>query len=421
LKKVLFITYYWPPSGKASIHWPLQIIKHLPSFGWSPSVLTAREDVFSHKDESLFEHISPDLAVLKTNSIEPFNIYRKFTGKGKDEVLVASETISTTNKGLAHRLSIWIRMNLFIPDARAGWYFPAVSEGTKFLKKYPHDAVVTIGPPHTAHLIGMSLAGKFNIPHYPVLIDPWTDIVYYRDFKRSAVTKAVDNYLEKKVMKKAGKVIFVTNSTREDYINKYSFLENKSHVLYWGFNEENFKSVQVEDQNGTEVLVHAGNIFDYQNPQNFWRQLKIEIDKGRKLKIVFVGSVSPGIKKEIEQNGLLPHTEYKGFLPYTEMVNVLAKANYLLVCATEKRHVPGKLFEYLRIGKPILAFGDDNDEVNSIIKNANAGMVLPYSDSAEEFFQRAGGFKTNMEYVRQFDRKNIACRFAGIMDEKELK
>lgn len=416
LKKVLFITYYWPPSGKASIHWPLQIIKHLPSFGWSPSVITAKEDVFSHKDESLFEHISPGLPVVKTNSFEPFNVYKKFTGKGKDEVLVASETISTTNKGLAHRLSIWIRMNLFIPDARAGWYFPAVSEGTNFLKMYPHDAIVTIGPPHTAHLIGMKLAGRFKLPHYPVLIDPWTDIVYYREFKRSFVTKAIDNYLEKKVMKKAKSVIFVTNSTREDYVKKYSFLQNKSHVLYWGFNEENFNTKQAESNSETEVLVHAGNIFDYQNPKKFWKQLKAEIENGRKLKMVFVGSVSPGIKKEIEQNGLLPHTEYKGFLPYTEMIKVLENANYLLVCATEKRHVPGKLFEYLRIGKPILAFGDDNEEVNSIIKNANAGMVVPYSDSAAVFFKRAGEFKTNIEYVKQFDRKNIAEKMAVLMN-----
>jgi len=416
MKKVLFITYYWPPSGKASIHWPLQIIKHMPFYSWQPSVVTAKEDVFSHKDESLFQHISPELKVIKTNSIEPFNIYKKFTGKGKDEVLVASETISTTNKGLAHRLSIWIRMNLFIPDARAGWYFPAVSGSTKFLKENLHDAVVTIGPPHTAHLIGMSIAKKFNIPHYPVLIDPWTDIVYYRSFKRSAATLAVDNYLEKKVMSKAKDIVFVTSSTREDYINKYGFIEKKSHVLYWGYNEENFAGVSSEKKDDTEVFVHAGNIFDYQNPKNFWKQLKKEIDGGRKLKLVFVGSVSPGIKQEIEQNGLLSSTEFKGFLPYTEMVNVLAGANYLLVCATEKRHVPGKLFEYLRIGKPILAFGDDNDEVNLIIKKANAGMLLPYSDSAEEFFKRAGEFKTNIEYVKQFDRKNIAGAFAEIMN-----
>jgi len=418
LKKVLFITYYWPPSGKASIHWPLQIIKHLPGFGWQPSVLTAKEDVFSYKDESLFQHIAPDLPVIKTNSFEPFNIYKKFTGKGKDEVLVASETISTSNKGLAHRLSIWIRMNLFIPDARAGWFFPAASDGKRYLHNHPHDAVVSIGPPHTAHLIGMSIAKKFKIPHYPVLIDPWTDIVYYRDFKRSAITVAVDNYFEKKVMKNAADVVFVTNSTREDYVKKYQFLEKKSHVLYWGYNEENFEKVNYNCSDDTEVLVHAGNIFDYQNPKNFWRQLKAEIDRGRKLKIVFVGSVSPGIKKEIELKGLLPNTEFKGFLPYTEMVNELAKASYLLVCATEKRHLPGKLFEYLRIGKPILAFGDDNDEVKNILKAANAGMMFPYTDSAEEFFKRAGEFKTNAGYVHQFDRKNIAGEFANIMNKK---
>src|SRR3989304_2024793 len=116
MKKVLFITYYWPPSGKASLHWPLKIIKYLPQFGWQPSVLTVDEDTFSLKDESLLNEIDPELNVIKSISFEPFDIYRKFTGKRKGEQLVASEVISKLNDTLTHKISIWIRMNLFIPD-----------------------------------------------------------------------------------------------------------------------------------------------------------------------------------------------------------------------------------------------------------------------------------------------------------------
>ncbi len=126
MKKVLFITYYWPPSGKASLHWPLMMIKYLPQFGWQPSVLTVNEDTFSRPDESLLSEVDPSVKVVRTNSYEPFDIYKKFTGRKRDDQLIASETISTTNKNLTHRISIWIRMNLFIPDARAGWYFPGI-------------------------------------------------------------------------------------------------------------------------------------------------------------------------------------------------------------------------------------------------------------------------------------------------------
>ncbi|MFO7448224.1 MAG: hypothetical protein R6W90_17835 [Ignavibacteriaceae bacterium] len=415
-KKVLFVTYYWPPSGKASIHWPLKIIKHLPKFGWQPSVLTAKKDIFSHKDESLLKEISNDVKVIKTNSIEPFDLYKKFLGKGKDEILVPSETISMTNKSLAHRVSIWIRMNLFIPDARAGWFFPAINDGKKFLKKNPHNAVISIGPPHTAHLIGMRLSKKYNIPHFPVFIDPWTDIVYYQGFKRSAATKAIDAYLEKKVLNNAKAVIFINQSTQEDYTGKYNFLKDKSHVLYWGYDEEEFSDINFVTSSNEEILVHAGNIFDYQNPKKFWKQLKKEIDGGRNLKIKFIGSVSPGIINEFKENGLLDSTEYLGFLPYNEMLSELAKATYLLVCSTEKRHVPGKLFEYLRTGRPVIAFGDDNEEVKKILKDTNAGMMFGYDESGEEFFEHSDRFNRDINAIKRFNRESIAGELAEIID-----
>ena len=191
MKKVLFITYYWPPSGKASLQWPLKIIKHLPEFGWQPVVLTVEDDTFSAKDETFLNQISNDLKVIKTKAFEPFNLYKKFTGKEKDSKLIASETISTKNnppRRIAHRLSIWIRMNLFIPDARIGWYFPAIKGGTNFITDEKIDAIVSVGPPHSAHLIGKKLSVKYNLPHIPVFIDPWVDIVYYKNFKRNGIT-----------------------------------------------------------------------------------------------------------------------------------------------------------------------------------------------------------------------------------------
>ncbi|NNG26971.1 MAG: hypothetical protein HKM87_05555 [Ignavibacteriaceae bacterium] len=217
MKKVLFITYYWPPSGKASLQWPLKIIKHLPVFGWQPVVLTVEDDTFSDKDESFLKEVTEDLKVIKTKALEPFNLYKKFTGKGKDSKLSASETISTKNKSLAHRLSIWIRMNLFIPDARIGWYFPAVKGGTNFISNEKIDAVVSVGPPHTAHLIGKKLSVKYKLAHIPVFIDPWVDIAYYQNFKRNSIALKIDNRLERSVLQNAAAAVFVTNMMKEDY------------------------------------------------------------------------------------------------------------------------------------------------------------------------------------------------------------
>lgn len=411
MKNVLFITYYWPPSGKASLHWPLKIIKHLPSFGWIPSVLTVDEDTFTQKDDTFKNEISTEVKIIRAKSVEPFNIYKKFIGKSSNDQLIASETISKKNKSFSHSLSIWIRMNLFIPDSRVGWYFPAVKAGKTFLNNEKVDAIVSIGPPHTSHLVGKKLSSIFNIPHFPVFIDPWIDISYYKNFNRNKLTLSIDKHLEKSVLLNAASVIFVTQSMCDDFIKKYPSIKDKANVLYWGYSEEDFclpPNPLPKEGGNEEIILHAGNIFDYQNPKYFWQSLRKKIDRGKKIKLVFVGTVSPGIKQSILDAGLEPNTIYKGFMPYKKMLNEMMSADYLLVCATEPRHVPGKLFEYLRAGKPIIAFCDGNEEVKKILTEANAGMMFGYEESGEEFFNESSHFKSDQEFIKRFERKNIS-------------
>ena len=416
MKKVLFITYYWHPSGKASLHWPLKIIKHLPKFGWQPIVLTVDEDTFSHKDSSFENDISPDLKVIHAKSYEPFNIYKKFTGKKSDDQLVASETISKSNKSFSHRFSIWLRMNLFIPDARIGWYFPAVKRAKQFLKNEKIDAIVSVGPPHTTHLVGKKLSRKFNIPHIPAFIDPWVDIAYYKEFKRSLITRSIDSHFEKSVMKNARAIVFVTETMEKDYEQKYDFINNKSQVLYWGYSEEEFEKTLVNKlAREYKQIVHSGNIFSFQNPVKFWRQVKKEIENGNPIRIKFIGTVDPEIKGNISELGLDDYTEYTGFISYNDMLKTICEADILLVCATEPRHVPGKLFEYLRTGNPIIAFGDNNAEVKRILEESNAGMMFSYKDSGEEFLRNFQTFKSDPAFVTKFDREKIASELGKIL------
>ncbi|WP_337866891.1 glycosyltransferase [Ignavibacterium sp.] len=412
--KILFITYYWPPSGKASLHWPLDIITHLHNLDCEPIILTTKDETFTEKDESLLDKVDPSWVTIKSNALEPFNIYRKFIGKKKNEKLIASETISTENKSLAHRISLWIRLNLFIPDARVGWYFTAVRKAKEFIRKNKIEAIVSIGPPHTTHLVAKKLSNKFSIPFFPVFIDPWVDIVYYKNLKRSSLTKRIDKNLEKSVVDNAEKIIFVTNSMKDDYVRKYPQIKEKSFVLYWGFNEKDFEGLSLNSVNKEKelseekVIVHAGNIFDYQNPEMLWKEVSHRIKSGEKFKIKFIGTISPAVKQSIKKYNLEPFTEYPGFLPYEKMLLELSKADYLLVCATEKRHVPGKLFEYLRIGKPIIAFGDDNEEVQQILKDTKSGRLFRYDEEVREVFEKQFDVSPDLEAIKKFDRKNIA-------------
>jgi glycosyltransferase involved in cell wall biosynthesis len=241
------------------------------------------------------------------------------------------------------------------------------------------------------------------------------DIIYYKDFNRTKVTLALDNYLEKKILKHSNASIFVTQTMKDDYLKKYPFLKDKSFVLYWGYDEESFQNIRCLKTGNNDTIIHAGNIFDYQNPVGFWKLVKQKIVAGQNLKIKFIGSVSPAIKKEISSVGLDKYTEYAGFLPYKDLLAELVNAKYLLVCASESRHVPGKLFEYLRTGKPIIAFGDDNKEVSELLNKSNAGMIFNYHENGSLFFEIADKFNTNLEIVKQFDRKLIAKKFSQII------
>lgn len=418
MKKVLFISYFWPPSGKASLHWPLFMIKHLSKLGWQPYILTIDKDTFSHNDESLNNEIDPKWKITKTAAHEPFSLYRKMLKKKSDAQLTASEAISRDDHSLRHRLAIWIRMNLFVPDARVGWYLSAVKGGKTLLTNTLVDAIVSIGPPHSSHLIGKRLSRLYNIPHIPVFIDPWVDIAYYKGFKRSAPTLALDTYFERSVLNNAKKVIFVTKSMQEEYVKKYPWLSLKSHVLYWGYNEENFDHVPTRsEQHGEKIVLHAGNIFDYQNPPGLWSTIAREIKNGTRVRLRFVGTVSPGIKTAIADAGLTKFTDYVGFLPYPKVIEEMMNASFLLVCATEKRHVPGKLFEYLRAGKPIIAFGDNNKEVEDILREANAGKLFAYNDDCNDIFAQLESISPTQGSAGQFSREKIAGDLASILNQ----
>ena len=378
--------------------------------------LTIDEDTFSEKDESLLKEIDPQWKIIKTAANEPFGLYRKLLGKEPNAPLVASETISQTHQTLRHRLAIWVRMNLFVPDARIGRELSAIGGGKRLIDADTPNVIVSIGPPHSSHLIGKKLSKRYNIPHIPVLIDPWVDIVDYKGFKRSAPTLALDNYFERTTLEHARQIMFVTKSMREDYIKKYPSIESTSDVLYWGYNEQTFVGMHRQSsKDNTEIILHTGNIFDYQNPHGLWKNVKQEIERGRKLRLRFAGTVSPIVRTSITEAGLSEYTEYLGFLPYAEAIQEMLNAQYLLVCATEKRHMPGKLFEYLRTGNKIIAFGDDNTEVAGILQQANAGKLFHYNYDKDDILSLVDTTRPNSEAAKIFSRGIIAQQFASLL------
>lgn len=416
MKKVLLISFYWPPSGKASMHWPLKMAEHLPEYNWQPVILTVCEDSFTEEDKSIKDLGHNKTDVIRTDMFDPFKFYKKFLGKSSSDKLTPSEAVSKSNDSFKNRIAQWIRMNLFVPDARLGWYRNAVKGASEYLENEAVDIIVSNGPPHTSHLIGKKLSKKFGIPLVTVFIDPWVDISYYKGHKRNPITFELDQHLEKSVLRHASKTIFVTNGLIDYFEKKYSFLKGKTELLYWGYNESDFENIEAKETNDQKVLLHAGNLYDHQNPVEFWKHLRSEIDRGRNIKLRFVGSLGPGIKKSLEKFNLIEHSEFTGFLPYKEVLKEMIKADYLLVCASEPRHIPGKLFEYLRTGKPIIAFADKNKDVKKLLDESGCGICYSYDEGGEGFFEEIQNLNPNTEYVKTFDRKKIAEELAEILN-----
>lgn len=416
MKKILIISFYWPPSGKASMQWPLDMAESLFKNGFEPAVLTVKQDTFSESDNSFNDKINPAIPVIRTDFWDPFIIYKKFLGKSSSDTLAVSETISKGKKGIKHKISLWIRMNLFVPDARIGWLVPGARAAQKYMHNKNFDLIISNGPPHSSHLIGKKLSKKFKIPLVSVFIDPWVDISYYKEQKRNPVVVKIDNALEKSVMKYSARLVFVTKTLKDYFDKKYPFTKNKSEVLHWGYNERDFAGLKKE-KSKNEILLHAGNMYDYQNPAEFWKTLKSEIAKGRNLTVRFIGTVGPKIKSSLEEAGIIGDCEFKGFLPYESVVKEMMNASYLLVCAAEPRHVPGKLFEYMRTGNPVIAFGDDNSEVKELLEESKAGILFDYKNSGSEFFEFVKNHSPDIEYSKRFDRSRIAEKLISVIEK----
>ena len=163
MKKVLIITYYWPPAGGAGVQRALKFVKYLPQFGWEPIVLTVEKSDSPVDDISLLNDIPNGTKVYKTKSLEPFELYKKFTGKKSDSKIPSDVLLDTKNASLKDKLSKWIRLNVFIPDAKIGWKKYAVKKGLEIIKHEKIDVIFTTSPPQTVSLIGLELSKQERV------------------------------------------------------------------------------------------------------------------------------------------------------------------------------------------------------------------------------------------------------------------
>jgi len=426
MKKILIITYYWPPSGGAGVQRWLKFSKYLPEFECLPIILTVDEKQASYAqlDPSLLHEIAPELRVYKTNTFEPYQLYRKLSNK-KD---IPFGGFSNQKKiTLFEKLSRWIRGNLFIPDPRKGWNSYALKKALHLIKNEQIDVVITSGPPHSTHLIGNSIKKMTGIRWIADFRDPWTDIFYYKELYHSLPARWMDSHLETKILSNADQIITVSEEIGKLLLNKNPGTSLKIAVLPNGYDEADFTTVAAVS-NAHFTITYCGTISMGYRIAPFVeaiRQLPETVKN--QIKIRFVGNVPDEIIRLFERNDLGPLLEVLGYLPHEQAVSQMKGASMLLMAIPDspdnKGIVTGKFFEYLAAKRPILAIGPIGGDVDKLIKRCNAGKFFAYDATTEmkkfilELFDKEQQ-KSNIgetSGTEKFTRRNLTKELAGYL------
>ena len=424
IKKVLIITYYWPPSGGAGVQRWLKFVKYLREFGWEPIVYTPENGEMPSLDQSLMKDLPHGIEILKTPIWEPYDTYKKLTGKKKEEKINSGFLSENAKTKRTEKIAVWIRGNFFIPDARKFWIKPSVKYLKSYLKDNPVDAIVSTGPPHSMHLIAKELKRIFQIKWVADFRDPWTNIDFYKDLMLSNAADKKHKRLEKEVLQEADVVLSVGATLGKELTDLGA---KRSEVITNGYDiEKNLEEVALDEKFS---IAHIGTMTKSRNPEVLWKVLSMLIDNNEvfknRLEIKLVGKVDISVMESIEKFNLLDYVRKIEYLPHDEVIIEQRKSHLLLLVVNDtpnaKGILTGKFFEYMSSGRPTLCIGPNDGDVAEIIRETEAGSVFESKDGEAlkqyilKSFEGKIAFKTNSS-VEKYSRKQLTKKLVSILD-----
>lgn len=429
-KKFLLITYYWPPAGGAGVMRWAKMSKYIAQYGWEPIIYTPENGETGVHDDSLVKELPAELKVVRTPIWEPYDLYKQFLGRKKSEKLYSGFINENKKASLAQRISVFIRGNFFIPDARKFWIKPSVRFLKKYLREHPVDAIVSTGPPHSMHLIAEKLHRVTGIPWVADFRDPWTNIDFYADLQLTKWADRTHHRLEKKVLTNASRIVTVTWRSRDEF--EAICQRRDIEVIPNGFDHADFPSDRRQALDVAFTIVHIGSMNKDRNPEVFWLAVQQALYESAELKenlrIKLVGPVDFSVRASVEKYGLQRFTEFVEFVPHDEAVKLQQQAQINLLVINNSPNsrtiIPGKLYEYLGSGRPILAVGPKDSDSAKVIDMTQGGVVHAYDDTDGlkkrilEYFDRynQGKLSVDAHGTEKFTRKNLAGEYAKILD-----
>ena len=425
MKKVLIITYYWPPAGGPGVQRWVKFVKYLRDFGIEPIIYTPENPTYPILDPHIAADIPEDLNLLKTKIFEPYALASLFS-KEKTQKISAG-IIPTKKPSLLDKLLLWIRGNLFIPDARVLWVRPSVKYLSEYLTEHPIDTIITTAPPHSLHLIGLRLKEKFpSLRWIADFRDPWTTIGYHSQLRLTKRSVRKHLAMERTVLQTADTLIVTSPSTQREFQAKTS---RPIEVITNGYDDD--FPTQTPSLSPYFLLSHIGSLLSERNPEPLWQVLsemtKEQPDFRRDLRLCLAGKVSDEVLTSLQKWQLTDYLDLKGYISHTEAIALQRQSQLLLLL--EINHpktegiIPGKLFEYMASQRPILALGYKQWDVKDIIAQTQTGITLSLTDTQgikqalTHYYAlyKTQQLHTNRTSLEAYHRKNLTKKLSELI------
>ena len=423
-KKILIITYYWPPAGGPGVQRWLKFVKYLLDFGIQPIVYIPENPTYPIVDENLVKEVSEKAIILKQKIFEPYQL-ASFLSKNKTKKISSGIIPNQKKQSFLDKTFLWIRGNLFIPDARVFWVKPSVAYLEKYILENNIDTIVTSGPPHSLHLIGLELKQKLDLKWFADFRDPWTTIGYHKSLRLSSFAAKKHKALEHQVLNTADTIIVTSKTTKTEF----QAITNKPiAVITNGYDTEN---VEKQTLDSKFSLAHIGSFLSERNPLILWKilvELLHEIpDFKSHLEIKLIGAVSQEVLETITQFGLNTYLNNLGYVSHAEAIAHQRKSQVLLLIEIDsedtKSIIPGKLFEYMVSNRPIVAIGPNGSDFAEIITETNTGVFFDYSEKMKlksvilDFYNQflEGKLQANGVGLQRYSRKNLTKELSQLI------
>jgi glycosyltransferase involved in cell wall biosynthesis len=407
-KKLLIITYYWPPAGGPGVQRWLKFVKYLPDFNIQPIVYIPENPTYPIIDNGLQSEVSEKAIILKKKIVEPYG-FASFLGKNKTKKISSGIIPNQKKQSFLEKTLLWVRGNIFIPDARFLWVKPSVKYLKKYIEENQIDTIVTSGPPHSLHLIGLQLKKELNVKWFADFRDPWTTIGYHKALKLSSSAKKKHKALEKEVLTTADTIIVTSKTTKTEF---QAITSQPIEVITNGYDLEKVSKQPLDEK---FTLAHIGSFLSERNPRILWKALK-ELTKEnpdfrRDFQLKLIGAVSQEVLDTISEFKLNDYVLNLGYVSHQEAVEHQRKSQVLLLIEINsndtKSIIPGKLFEYMVSERPIIALGPEGSDFAEIITSTNTGVFFLY-DELEQLKELL------LKYYNLYKEQNLKVHAVGL-------